>query len=417
MSRMPLALPIAGTLLALALGVYLRSFALIFLGLALFCLVPIKLGRLATAATVAASGFATLMVIELAFTVFLPPEPRAFWNKGDRVPNVRASDIGRVTRPGTYAVHRVLLDGRTLYAVTYTVGEDGFRVTPGDWNVGARRINLLGGSFAFGDGLEDDETLAYHLGQKLGVATRNFGISGGGPHEALAILESDRDTEGAVNVLLTAAWHAPRVVCLEHWTGGAPRYRFDESGAIVRDGFCPERYTARAAQALRNHSRVVGVMAEAFDVLRRNSISNGAQLDLYVAVIERIAALSRERGQALVVAYIGTEELHDVPLDNAALIRRLEAAGAIVVDVSLAPSSRQLSPDYYIREIDTCGEPAADPYCHPTALANEHRARLLAPVLEAILTQPADADGAPQADLSSGSRPSERAAGRPATVN
>jgi hypothetical protein len=127
-------------------------------------------------------------------------------------------------------------------------------------------------------------------------------------------------------------------------------------------------------------------MAEAFDVLRRNSVSDEAQLALYVAVIERIAALSRERGQALVIAYIGTDELNGVPLDNAALMRRLEATGAVVVDVSLAPSSRQLSPDYYIPELDTCGEPAADPYCHPTALANEHRARLLAPVLKSILT-------------------------------
>jgi hypothetical protein len=386
MSRIPLALPIAGALLALAIGAYLPSFALIFLGLALFCLVPIKLGRLATAATVAASGFATLVVIELAFTILWPPEPPAVRNKGDRVSHIRASDIGRVTQPGTYVVHRVSRDGETLYDVTYTVDEDSFRVTPGDGQGGARRINLLGGSFAFGDGLEDDHTLAYYLGRALGAETRNFGISGGGPHEALAILESERDTEGDVNVLLTAAWHAPRVACLEPWTGGAPRFSLERSGAVVRNGFCPERYATRAAEALRDHARVFTVMAEAFDVLRRSSVSDEAQLALYVAVIERIAALSRERGQALVIAYIGTDELNGVPVDNAALMRRLEATGTVVVDVSLAPSSRQLSPDYYIPELDTCGEPAADPFCHPTALANEHRARLLAPVLKSILT-------------------------------
>jgi hypothetical protein len=382
MSRIPLALPIAGALLALALGTYLWSFALIFLGSALFCLVPIKLGRLATAATVAASGFATLAVIELAFTILWPPEPPVTWEAGDHLGHVEVADIGRVAQPGIYSVQRVSRDGETLYAATYTIGEDGFRVTPGA--DGVRRINLFGGSFAFGQGLEDDETLAYHLGLALGAETRNFGIVGGGPHEALAILESERDTEGDVNVLLTAAWHSDRIACMRPWSAGAPRFRIDRDGTLVRDGVCPEENATPLVRTLR-HAEIFSVLERAYGVLGRESTSESLYT-LYVAVIDRIAALSRERGQALVIAYIGTGSLHGVPLDNAALIRRLEAGGAVVVDVSLAPSSGQLSPDYYIHELDN----------HPTALANEHRALLLAPVLETILTQQTAHDEAPQ---------------------
>ena len=385
MTRIPLTLPIAGALLALALGAYLPSFALIFLGLALFCLVPIKLGWFATAATVAASGFVTLVVIELAFTIVWRPEPPAHWEAGERVRHVEAADIGRVAQPGSYAVQRVSRDGETLYAVTYTIGEDGFRVTPGD--DGTRRINLFGGSFAFGQGLEDDETLAYHLGRALGAETRNFGIVGGGPHEALAILESERDTEGVVNVLLTAAWHSVRIACMRPWSGGAPRFRLDPDGTLVRDGVCPEENATPLVRTLR-HSEIFSVLERAYGVLGRESISESLYT-LYVAVIDRIAALSRERGQALVIAYIGTESLHGVPLDNAALIRRLEAGGAVVIDVSLAPSPGQRSADYYIHELDN----------HPNSLANEHRAQLLAPVLESILMQQAANDEAPQPDF------------------
>jgi hypothetical protein len=136
------------------------------------------------------------------------------------------------------------------------------------------------------------------------------------------------------------------------------------------------------------HSEIFSVLERAYGVLGRESIASSLYT-LYVAVIDRLAALSRERGQALVIAYIGTESLHGMPLDNAALIRRLEAGGAVVVDVSLAPSPGQLSPDYYIHELDN----------HPSVLANEHRARLLAPVLETILTQQAAHDEAPQPDF------------------
>jgi hypothetical protein len=380
MIRIPLALPITAGLLAVAFGAYLPSFALMLFGLTLFCLVPIKLGRFATAATVAASGFATLVVIELAFTILWLPDPPAIRDTGDRLRHIEASDIGRVALPGTYAVQRVLRDGETLYAVTYTIGEDGFRVTPGDGYDDALRINLLGGSFTFGQGIEDDETLAYYLGQALGVEARNFGIIGGGPHEALAILESERDTQGSINVLLTAAWHAQRIACMRPWSSGAPRFRLDRDGTLVRDGVCPEDNATPLVRALR-HSGTFSVLERAYGVLHRESTADSLYA-LYVAVIERIAALSRDRGQALVIAYIGTASLHGIPLDNAALMQRLEAAGAIVVDVSLAPSPEKLAPDYYIHELDN----------HPTALANEHRAQLLAPVLESILKQQAATD-------------------------
>jgi hypothetical protein len=380
MRAVPLALLLGG-LLATGLGAHLLSFATLFFGLTLLCLVPIRLGRRVALATVAASIFATLLVLELALAVLRAEGPPATWATGDRLrENEAVTDLGHLPAAGSYQIQQVTRDGETLFDVAYTVGADGFRITPEPPDADAGRLNLFGGSFAFGHGVEDDETLAFHLGRALGAEVRNFGINGGGPHQSLAILESERDTRGNVNVLLTAPWHGERIACRRPWSGGSPRYRLDHDG-LVRDGVCPAEGAEPLHRALRQ-SMIFHVAETAFGVLRRERTAT-AELDLFVAVIGRMADLSRERGQAFVVAYIGADSLHGVPLDNAALMRRLAATGATVVDVSLAPSQRELSPDYFIHELDN----------HPTALANEHRAELLAPVIDSILTQQAAQEG------------------------
>lgn len=386
MRAIPLALLLGGLLVA-GLGAYLPSFATLFFGLTLLCLVPIRLGRRVAVATVAASIFATLLVLEVVLAMLLAEEPPATRPTGDRFrKNEVVTDLGDLPAAGTYQMQQVTRDGETLFDVTYTIGADGFRLTPEPPDADAGRLNLFGGSFAFGHGVEDDETLAFELGRALGAEARNFGINGGGPHQALAILESGRDTQGSINILLTAAWHGERIACGRPWSGGSPRYRLDENG-LVRDGVCPEEGVEPLHRTLRQ-SMIFDVVERANNVLWQESIA-AAQLDLYVAVIERMAELSRARGQAFVIAYIGADSVRGVPLDNAALMRRLAATGASVVDVSLAQSPEQPSPDYYIHEFDN----------HPTALANEHRAELLAPVIDPILKQQASNEKAPRPDI------------------
>jgi hypothetical protein len=391
MRRLPIALLLVAGAIAVALGIYLPHAAALFLGLTLVCLVPLGLGVQQPTAAVAASVFASLLVLEIGLALLFPDEPRLTRFSGDRFrQHDIVTDLGDLPGPGVYTTQQVTLEGETIFDATYTIGADGFRVTPApaetDADADAGRLNLFGGSFAFGHGLEDDETLAFQLGRGLAAEVRNFGINGGGPHEALAILESDRETDGLVNVLLTAPWHAERIACGRPWSGGSPRYRLVED-SLVRDGVCPEEGAEPLHRTLRQ-SMVFDVAETAYNVLRRESIA-AAELDLYVAVIERIAELSRQRGQAFVIAYIGTDSVQGVPVDNALLMRRLEATGATVVDVSLAPSPTALSPDYYLHELDK----------HPTALANEHRTELLAPVIAPLLTQPATREKASRPDV------------------
>jgi hypothetical protein len=289
--------------------------------------------------------------------------------------NRAVADVGRLPLPGRYPARLATLDGEPIYDVDYSISPDGFRVTPGQDDNDPMRINVFGGSFVFGQGLEDDETLPFHLARELGRETKNFGFMGWGPHQALVILESKRDTRGSVNVLLTAPWHAPRATCSPAWSGGTPRFRLAGDGSLVRDGFCPTRDMGWLGDWLWR-LRVVVLAERVRSVLFRERTTRD-QLDLYVSLIDRIAAISHDRGQELVVAYIGADELNGKRLDNDEIKIRLAASGATVVDVSLAASEAELSPAYYLHELDR----------HPSALANEARARLLAPVLAPLVEE------------------------------
>jgi hypothetical protein len=377
MPSMPPPLLLAAVILATSLTAWWHGPALVLLLPGLLCLALAKAGRLRPAAGVAASIFLTLFCIEVSLALVRPPggsqltEHEAIAFRANRT----VSDVGRLPLPGRYPARLATLDGALIYDVVYTIGPDGFRVTPGTDSDDPMRINVLGGSFVFGQGLEDDQTLPFHLAGQLDHATKNFGFMGWGPHQALVILLSERDTRGAVNVLLTAPWHAPRATCSPDWSGGSPRFRLASDGSLLRDGVCPENDPGW----LRNwlwRLRVV-VLAERVHAVLVRERTTRDQLALYVALIDRIAAVSREHGQDFVVAYIGADELNGVPLDNTELKRRLAASGATVVDVSLAASEAELSPAYYLHALDR----------HPSALANKERARRLTPVLAPLLKE------------------------------
>ena len=96
--------------------------------------------------------------------------------------------LGYLPNPGSYTSRKLdVLTGEEIYNVNYTIGEDGFRFSPdGD----RANIYLMGGSFTFGEGLEDNETLSYYMQVSNGKPVKNFGIHGYGMHQALYILEN-----------------------------------------------------------------------------------------------------------------------------------------------------------------------------------------------------------------------------------
>lgn len=96
---------------------------------------------------------------------------------------------GGMRAKGVYTAAREDTEGRAIYSVSYTIGDDGFRVTPQDPDREGLAY-FLGGSFTFGVGLEDNQTLPYYFAKFAGEpAVKNLGIQGYGMHQAVKILD------------------------------------------------------------------------------------------------------------------------------------------------------------------------------------------------------------------------------------
>lgn len=273
------------------------------------------------------------------------------------------SDLGTQGRPGVHAAVKLLRTGGTIFDVKYTIGADGFRVTPAPGPLPGRRINFFGCSYMFGEGVNDDETLPYFVAKHGGYAVKNFAFQGYGAHQALAILESGRDTSGAVNFFLTVPWHAPRSACVPDWTARSPRYVLDGAKAR-RAGVCRE--PASAPRGFFASVADGSMILEALDDLVHRGRSQDRQLALHVALIGEMQDISIRRGQELVVGYLRTREgWFAGAYTNDRLIEALQRRGIRVIDLTLGESLFDLDRRYVIHLLDA----------HPSAAANEARAK------------------------------------------
>ncbi len=132
----------------------------------------------------------------------------------------------------------------TVYDVLYTINEQGYRETPGiDAADGAGSIVFFGGSFAFGEGLNDDQTLPYFVAAETNYhrPVLNLAFSGYGPHQMLRSLELGRLQALGQQSIKTAIYtaipdHARRSVGEAWWDPVGPRYAFDGSGSVDYQG-------------------------------------------------------------------------------------------------------------------------------------------------------------------------------------
>lgn len=179
-----------------------------------------------------------------------PSEPPAELRTGsyyDGTYFVKDADLGFRLRPGNVATSSLAHDGRIIYDVTYTINGDGWRATPHPEPATAREsfVAVFGDSFAFGEGVNDDETLPARLAALApGHRVYNFGVHGYGPQQMLALLESaevERVVKGrrGFAIFLMINSHTDRLVgnMATHnaWGHHMPYYRL-EDGRVVRDG-------------------------------------------------------------------------------------------------------------------------------------------------------------------------------------
>ncbi len=283
------------------------------------------------------------------------------------------TQFGSQPRQGEFRAKKLASDGGIIYDVKYQIGPDGFRVTPEFEGISRNRINFLGDSFTFGEGVEGRETMAYFYGALArdsgnNVQVKNLGMSGGGVHQALAILESQLSVGANSHFLLTAPWHSSRAACADNFSLGSPRYRIDNQGLVERSGYCRSfSWVENAPKALRGlitSSHIFNLIQDNFFVIS----DQDKQIELYLAILKKISKQLVIKNENLVIGYIKADEnWFTGSFNNEKIISKIREMDIKTIDMTLAKRNEDLAQEFYLHELDK----------HPTAKANLERARLL----------------------------------------
>lgn len=206
-------------------------------------------------------------------------------------------------RPNTTVRARSTWNGQLLYDVTHHTDALGGRVTPGSVDRGPTYI-FMGDSYAFSEGVNDDETAASLFAQRLKPPAHvvNFGVPGWGATHQVRALETglfDKAVIGKVAAVIV--WvtppHLERVTGDASWLANAPRYDFGADGKLHHTGtFAEYRWThpwVGLGWFARTHFRFVRRLT--------NEFMEREQAKLYVALTARLRELVEERYHAPLV--------------------------------------------------------------------------------------------------------------------
>lgn len=133
-----------------------------------------------------------------------------------------------------------------VYDVIYNINKSGNRLTPNNIAIPIETNNAIlfvGGSYTFGEGLNDYETLSYFLQESSGRSAINAGMHGYGAHQALRILEDEKlyrkRTKGNLVkavIYRSSVGHINRTAGYSPWDDYGPCYEIALSGNIEYRG-------------------------------------------------------------------------------------------------------------------------------------------------------------------------------------
>jgi hypothetical protein len=204
--------------------------------------------------------------------------------------------LGYAPRPGLSCSVTGHVDGEVIYEAAYSINEHGLRSTPETSRTNPKSILFFGGSFTFGEGVNDSETLPYATATKVGeaFAVHNFGFHGYGPHQMLAALEFGivddvvGDTPGYV-IYQGIPEHARRVAGFTTWDLRGPKYHLSDDGEVLWEGPFLDGWRLKSFVKLRK--------SHLFSFLEKGILwrVRQPQIDLYLAIIDRSRRVVSER--------------------------------------------------------------------------------------------------------------------------
>lgn len=313
-----------------------KPFILIFsvgLILSLVCLLRTKSNRLRKLLLATASIFLCLALAESAFliadTYGVGPEDCEIVGYENYYSN--DPDLGYYSVPSTTTRVRKVCQDKVLYDVTYTINEHGQRLTNGDRH--GDSIVFFGGSFTFGEGVEDEESMpavvSRRLRHKYNVV--NMGFHGWGPHQMLRLLETERErpsvSHHVKHVIYTAiSGHVTRCKGEAFWDRSGPRYDLNTAGEINYQGPFPNSPRTVLSRVVKR-SWCGQYIQRQYD---RSKRPTARDYKVFARIVRRAADIIDQRYQAPFTVVIWSGQTNR----DEEMLRALKNEGLSVIEVA-----------------------------------------------------------------------------------
>lgn len=182
-----------------------------------------------------------------------------------------------------------------MYRARYSTDRNGLRVTAKEFDSTRPPTYFFGGSFTFGEGVNDEQSLPWVYSELTGRPCVNFGFHGYGPHQMLRALELDLPAEygyekpdTVVCLMITA--HLRRVVGNTNFGQSGPKYLLTD-GIPQYVGAFADYSSPRSLKSILRKSHVLQTVIP--EQLAEWSLQQ--QADMLLAILERANAITMER--------------------------------------------------------------------------------------------------------------------------
>lgn len=284
--------------------------------------------------------------------------------------------LGFRPKPNVRVRSTMTAKGKALYDAVYSIDARSRRVTRSIPGAAQTQFALFfGGSYTFGQGVNDDETIPYQFARLLPrYRAYNYGFCGYGPQQMLAKLQTAKlaceiDEPSGIAIYILMEHHIRRAIGSMYvhntWGRNMPYYALEPDGRLVRKGTFT---TGRPAVAFMY--RVLG----ASQILKRFHLSlplrtTERHILLTCRIIQEAGKLFREQfddGGFLVLIYPGTtyadriaaclRRLHVPCLDYSALVEYKSPAYTIPVDEHPSPAAHLAIAQRLARDVPALGD-------------------------------------------------------------
>ena len=190
--------------------------------------------------------------------------------------------LGWRSQANASEVDEAWLNGKLVYRARYTTNEHGRRIVPGAVSERRERfIALFGCSMTFGTGINDDETLAFHLARLApDYMPYNFACPGyGTQHLLLTIqepIEEEIDQKTGVGIYVYFVGHTRRLMgaakVVGTWGASLPDMRLEDGNIVVKGPFAESRPWWVGFCRVTNKSRAIRLFRSALPDYTKNTL-------------------------------------------------------------------------------------------------------------------------------------------------